>query len=119
LKKLVAENSIDALYANRDYEPYARKRDKTVYEFLQSKNIEFRSFKDQVIFEKSEVTKDDGLPYVVYTPYSKKWKEHFKTTKLEFYPSENLLDKVTEHSYPFLSLSDIGFERSAIQVPDF
>ena len=76
IKKLVAENEVHTLFANRDYEPYARKRDKTVYEFLQSKNIAFKSYKDQVIFEKSEVTKDDGLPYVVYTPYSKKWKEN-------------------------------------------
>ncbi|WP_309640512.1 deoxyribodipyrimidine photo-lyase [Flavobacterium sp.] len=118
-QKLVAENSIDTLYANRDYEPYARKRDKAVYEFLQSKNIEFKSFKDQVIFEKSEVTKDDGSPYVVYTPYSKKWKENFKKIVWEFYPSENLLNNVCDHAYPFLNLNDIGFETSKIKVTPF
>lgn len=115
-KKLVAENQVEALYANRDYEPYARQRDKAVYEFLQSKNIEFKSFKDQVIFEKNEVIKDDGLPYVVYTPYSRKWKENFKKTKLESYPSETLLRHIQAHTYPFLSLNDIGFEKSVIKV---
>jgi deoxyribodipyrimidine photo-lyase len=119
IKKLVAENEIDTLFANRDYEPYARKRDKVVYEFLQSKNIAFKSYKDQVIFEKSEVTKDDGLPYVVYTPYSKKWKENFKKTKFEFYPSETLLTQFCEHKYPFLSLSDIGFKPSDIKVTSY
>jgi deoxyribodipyrimidine photo-lyase len=119
IQKLIAENPINSLYANRDYEPYARKRDKSLYEFLQSKNIEFKSFKDQVIFEKNEVTKDDGLPYVVFTPYSKKWKEHFKKTNLEFYPSETLLQHISEHQYPFLSLNDIGFEVSKIKVNSF
>ena len=42
------------------------------------KNVVFYGFKDQVIFEKSEVVKDDGSPYVVFTPYSKKWKENLK-----------------------------------------
>ena len=119
IEKLVAENEVHSLYANRDYEPYARKRDKSVYAFLQSKHIGFKSFKDQVIFEKSEVTKDDGLPYVVYTPYSKKWKEKFKKTKIEFYPSETLLTQFCEHKYPFLSLSDIGFKPSKIKVTSY
>ena len=118
-KKLISENSIQNLYANRDYEPYARKRDKAIYEFLASHNIEFKSFKDQVIFEKSEVTKNDGLPYVVYTPYSRKWKENFKKINLQFYNSENHLDKFALHSYPFLSLQDIGFETSSIIVTPF
>ncbi len=119
IKKLIAENPIDALHANRDYEPYARTRDQEVYELLQSKNIEFKSFKDQVIFEKSEVTKDDGLPYVVYTPYAKKWKENFKKTPFEFYASETLIQKLSQHAYPFLSLHDIGFEASKIKVTPF
>ena len=118
-KKLISENPIQNLYANRDYEPYARKRDKSIYEFLASHNIEFKSFKDQVIFEKSEVTKNDGLPYVVYTPYSRKWKENFKKIKLQFYNSENHLDKLALHSYSFLSLKDIGFETSSIKVSPF
>ncbi len=118
-KKLISENPIQNLYANRDYEPYARKRDKAIYEFLASQNIEFKSYKDQVIFEKSEVTKDDGLPYVVYTPYSRKWKENFKKNNLQFYNSENHLDKLALHSYSFLSLQDIGFETSSIKVSPF
>ena len=119
IEKLVSEHQIEYVYCNRDYEPYARKRDKEIYEFLQSKEIELKSFKDQVIFEKSEVTKDDGLPYVVYTPYSRKWKENFKKSTLENYPSENHCDKIANHIYPFLSLNDIGFEQSTIAVRSY
>ena len=115
-KKLIEENQINALYANRDYEPYARARDKSVYEYLASKNIAFKSAKDQVIFEKSEVTKDDGLPYVVYTPYSKKWKEHFRKIALKNFNSEDHLHQIAHHNYPFLSIQEIGFERSKIKV---
>jgi len=118
-KQLISEHSISTVYTNHDYEPYARKRDKEINQLLKEHGIDFKTSKDQVIFEKSDVVKDDGLPYVVYTPYSKKWKEKFKTISLPNYPSENLLDKIALHSYPFLSLRDIGFETSSIKITPF
>jgi deoxyribodipyrimidine photo-lyase len=118
-EKIVKENNIGNIYTNHDYEPYARKRDETIAAFLATKNIGFKTFKDQVIFEKSEVVKDDQTPYVVFTPYSKKWKENFKKTPLIHFESEKFLDKVVYHSYPFLSLNDIGFEQSKIKVAHF
>lgn len=113
-KQLISENKITAVYTNHDYEPSARKRDKEVYTLLKEHQVEFKTCKDQVIFEKSEVVKEDGSPYVVFTPYSKKWKEQLSKTKLISYPSEELLDKITVHSYPFLNLKDIGFQASEI-----
>jgi len=65
------------------------------------------------------VTKEDGTPYVVFTPYSKKWKEKLKGIPLQCYPSEDYLDRIVTHEYPFLSLSDIGFETSLISVPNY
>ena len=118
-EKIVKENQIENIFTNHDYEPYARKRDETISAFLATKNIGFKTFKDQVIFEKSEVVKDDQTPYVVFTPYSKKWKENFKKTPLTHFESEKFLDKVVYHSYPFLSLNDIGFEQSKIKVAHF
>lgn len=118
-KQLISENKITSVYTNHDYEPYARKRDKMLNELFKSHSIEFKTCKDQVIFEKSDVVKDDGTPYVVYTPYSKKWKENFRKTGLVHYPSETLLNNIINHSYPFLSLSDIGFTTSNITVPPF
>ncbi|WP_300568889.1 deoxyribodipyrimidine photo-lyase [Flavobacterium sp.] len=118
-QKLLSENKIETIYTNHDYEPYARKRDKELNQLFVAHNIEFKTSKDQVIFEKSEVVKDDGKPYVVYTPYSNKWKENFSKIKLLNYNSEDSLNKITSHSYPFLSLNDIGFVTSKIKVAPF
>ena len=118
-EKIIAEQNITSVFTNTDYEPYARKRDLDLFQLFKEINIEFKTCKDQVIFEKSEVTKDDGLPYVVYTPYSKKWKENFRKTPLINYNSEDFLDKIVGHSYPFLSLETIGFEKSSIKVTPF
>ncbi|WP_162128280.1 cryptochrome/photolyase family protein [Flavobacterium phycosphaerae] len=117
--KILTENNIKTVYTNHDYEPYARKRDLELYHLFQEYDIEFKTSKDQVIFEKSEVVKDDGTPYVVYTPYSKKWKENFKKITLTNYDSENYLNKIAVHTYPFLSLENIGFEKSSIQVTPY
>jgi deoxyribodipyrimidine photo-lyase len=117
--KLIAENKIRCVYANHDYEPYARKRDLEIYQLLKQNNIEFKTSKDQVIFEKSDVLKDDGTPYVVFTPYSNKWKYNFSKFHLSYYKSEDYLNKITLHSYPFLSLKEIGFKESTIKVPPY
>jgi deoxyribodipyrimidine photo-lyase len=118
-EKIIQENKIKTVYTNHDYEPYARKRDKEMNLLFNEHQIEFKTSKDQVIFEKSEVVKDDGTPYVVYTPYSKKWKDAFSKIKLSYYNSEEKLDKIINHSYPFLSLKDIGFELSSIKVTPY
>jgi deoxyribodipyrimidine photo-lyase len=117
--KLIGENQIKTIYTNHDYEPYARKRDVELNHVFKENNIEFKTSKDQVIFEKSEVTKDDGTPYVVYTPYANKWKDNFKKTKLTHYKSEDLLINFISHSYSFLNLKDIGFETSKIKVTPY
>ncbi len=118
-QKLIAENSIQKIYTNHDYEPYARKRDLELNTLFKENNISFYTCKDQVIFEKNEVQKDDGSPYVVYTPFSKKWKEKLKTIRLDSCKSEEYLINITSHQYPFLTLDDIGFTKSNIAVPQF
>lgn len=118
-QKLIAENTIKAVYTNHDYEPYARKRDLELHRLFKENGIDFKTSKDQVVFEKNEVIKDDGLPYVVFTPYSNKWRENFKKNKLTHYPSETHLDAIAKHHYPFLNLEDIDFEKATIKIPDF
>lgn len=118
-QKLITENSIQKIYTNHDYEPYARKRDLELNSLFKEHNISFYTCKDQVIFEKNEVQKDDGSPYVVFTPYSKKWKEKLKTIRLDSCKSEEYLTNITSHQYPFLTLDDIGFTKSNITVPQF
>ena len=119
-KDLIQEFEIAAVYTNRDYEPYAIQRDQEVKNFLESKHIIFHEFKDQVIFEKSEVSKQDGSPYTVYTPYSKIWLQKFKERKIESFPSEDHLDKLIKaETGPKLNLKDLGFKQSEITVPGF
>jgi deoxyribodipyrimidine photo-lyase len=118
-KKLIVKNTIETVFTNHDYEPYARKRDLELYHLFKENNIEFKTSKDQIIFEKSEVVKDDGTPYVVYTPYANKWKEQFKKIQLYHYNSEDYLDTIALHSYPFLNLTDFGFTTSTIKISPF
>ncbi|MDV6166963.1 deoxyribodipyrimidine photo-lyase [Flavobacterium sp. DG1-102-2] len=119
LKKLIKDHEITAVYTNHDYEPYALKRDRAINDLLSANGIDFKTFKDQVIFEKGEVVKDDGTPYVVYTPYMKKWKERFNREKIEIHHSESRLTEIAAHSYPFLDLKDIGFTASEIKPAAF
>lgn len=63
-EQLIKDYDIEAVYTNHDYEPYAKERDKEIADFLKENDIQFNTYKDQVIFEKEEVVKDDGDPYV-------------------------------------------------------
>ncbi len=99
--------------------PYSLKRDKVIFKILSESNIDFNTYKDQVIFEKDEIVKDDRSPYVVYTPYMKKWKEKLSDTAVRQHHPENKIENFITHSYPFLSLSDIGFKQAAIKVRPF
>ncbi|PIY08713.1 MAG: deoxyribodipyrimidine photolyase [Flexibacter sp. CG_4_10_14_3_um_filter_32_15] len=110
-KELIKKYDIKEVYTNHDYEPYAKTRDENIKQFLNDNDIKFKTFKDQVIFEKDEVLKDDGTPYVVYTPYSKKWKDALKPYYLKSYPTEKYFDnfyKTTHFDFP--TYEEIGFE---------
>src|SRR5579863_4656424 len=72
-RELLAEFEVTGIWVNTDYEPYATERDKAVRDLLAGEGIPFHSFKDQVIFDKEEVLKEDGDPYTVFTPYRRKW----------------------------------------------
>lgn len=121
IKTLIAEYDVQSIYTNRDYEPYARKRDGEIAQTLKLSNIEFKTFKDQVIFEKNEVVKDNGEPYVVYTPYMRKWKQKFQSDEpVMLYDSKSLLNRMLKKTdLPNLELEEIGFKRSDIQVPAY
>lgn len=118
-KDILSEYNIAAVYTNRDYEPYARDRDKQISDFLSSENIPFLTFKDQVIFEFDEVLKKDGTPYTVFSPYSKRWREKLREQPITAYPSEQLgANFLNTASLPDLSLEDMGFRRSDLSFPE-
>jgi deoxyribodipyrimidine photo-lyase len=78
-QELIQEFDVKEVFFNKDYEPYAIKRDFIITILLEANNTKLFSYKDQVIFEEMEITKADGLPYTVYTPYKNKWLEKYKT----------------------------------------
>jgi deoxyribodipyrimidine photo-lyase len=112
-KQLIENYNIDTVYTNHDYEPYATERDTEIKSFLVTHDIAFKTYKDQVIFEKSEVVKKDGDPYKVYTPYMRTWKEKFKTIDFRSYETEVYFKNlIPDKELPNLSLSEIGFQTS-------
>lgn len=117
--QLIESYAVQKVITNRDYEPYARERDSNMASFLESKGIAFETHKDHVMFEKSEVTKDDGLPYKVYTPYSRKWMAALDKEGITAFPSENHLDKLLNHHQKLLSHEDLGFEKSDVKAPQY
>ncbi|MEO2061814.1 MAG: deoxyribodipyrimidine photo-lyase [Christiangramia sp.] len=119
-KQLLKEHAVQKVFTNRDYEPYAKERDEKIRKILEKEAVEFCDFKDQVIFEKDEITKQDGDPYVVYTPYKNTWISKFNNTDLEFHYTSRYTNNYIQNSrLPNLTLADIGFKKSSIEVPDY
>ncbi len=115
-KSILSTYSVMQVFFNRDYEPYALQRDVKITEMCKINGAEVFSYKDQVIFEKDEITKDDGKPYTVYTPYKNKWLAKYNQSSFQNYPSEVLLNKFLKSTFEFLTLKTIGFIKSAIEV---
>ena len=113
---LIERFPIKKVYFNHDYEPYARKRDNKVIDFLKKHNIKVETYKDQVIFEKSEVIKKDGTPYTVYTPYKNKWLEKYVTNSTERVKKEPKWENLCKTEYKLPSLKDLNLMPSAIKV---
>lgn len=114
---LLKEYSIEKVYTNHDYEPYAQQRDRAVEKLCQSHDCAFLSFKDQCIFEKNEVLKDDGKPYTVFTPYSKKWLAKLNDFYLKSYPTLKYLKNLHPFKTSIPSLADIGFKDTSFKEP--
>lgn len=115
---LLKSGNIQNVYSNKDYEPYALQRDQEIAEFCANYGSNFHQFKDQVIFECSEVVKDDGKPYTVYTPYSKRWKNNFRPEMLNSFPCEDKLhNSIKKQCDSMPSLPEMGFSESEFNFP--
>lgn len=116
-EKLITSYDIREVYINTDYEPYALKRDSQIRALLLQKGIKLLEYKDQVIFEKSEILKEDGSPYTIFTPYKRAWLREFglKRTRVGNDPEinrENILQKI----FSFPALSELGFRKSNVKI---
>lgn len=116
IPKIAQELNCSSVYFNNDYEPYALQRDQEIQLSLNKIKIESIGKKDHVIFEKNEVLKDDGKPYTIFTPYSRKWKANLKEEDLREYSIEkysgNLVQKKQDEA--LITLEEMGFESKVL-----
>lgn len=118
VKEIIEKEDIKAIYTNHDYEPYAVQRDKKVSEYCGQNNVVFKTFKDQTIFEKDEILKDNGEPYSVFTPYSKRWKIKLNEFYVKPYPTEKYFSNFSAKEFTQIpTLKSIGFEETEISFP--
>lgn len=114
--RLAQQFKVSRVYTNRDYEPSAISRDQFLFDELHKSQIEFIGAKDQVIFEKNEVVKDDGKPYTIYTPYSRKWKAKLTPYQFKAYPTTQYLNNLAKLApQELLPLAHMGFENQNTQ----
>lgn len=117
-KELAGRYDIAAVYTNRDYEPYATRRDQEIAAWLKERGIAFHAFKDQVIFDRAEVVKDDGSPYTVFTPYSRKWLATLQDFYLRSYPTLHYKQNFYQlKTAPSPTLKALGFTASPGSYP--
>ncbi|HET8828667.1 MAG TPA: deoxyribodipyrimidine photo-lyase [Pelobium sp.] len=116
---VLKDYNVCAVYTNHDYEPYAIKRDSDLKKYFERNEIEFHAYKDQCVFEKDEVLKDDGKPYVVFTPYKNKYLNKLKPFYYRAYPTEKYLQNLfSSANLKFPSLEDLGFQKNKLLFPD-
>lgn len=115
---LINEFQITDVYLNNDYEPYSRERDRSIFELLTKNDINLHGFKDQVIFERLEVTKTDGTPYTIFTPYKKKWIDTFSPVDAQTISLVNTKNFL-ECNFTLITLEEMGFRKAQIQVPEY
>lgn len=109
-----------AVYANADYEPYARTRDIAVGKLLQKQGVAFHLYKDHVIFEADEILKADGKPYTVFTPYSKQWLARLTHSDLKVFRTDKVMGSLLPSkpvSMPSLAQMGLSEKRDCIFTP--
>jgi deoxyribodipyrimidine photo-lyase len=117
---LAARLSVDAVFTNHDDEPQSLARDASVQALLEAQGMAFHSFKDHVIFERSEVLTLAGKPYSVFTPYKNAWLKKVDDFYLKPYPVEKYasalaaLPAAERQGIP--SLQALGFKKTNLSV---
>ncbi|PLK50765.1 deoxyribodipyrimidine photo-lyase [Uliginosibacterium sp. TH139] len=118
IPRLANELKVVAVFANHDYEPAAIARDTRVANSLKDSGIVFRSFKDQVIFERREILTQSGKPFGVFTPYKNAWLRSVQPRDLGAWPVADFaghLASPPEGSH-LPALSALGFETCDLRV---
>jgi deoxyribodipyrimidine photo-lyase len=124
IPQLAAELEVDAVFANRDYEPQALCRDAAVAQALARAGRKWFSFKDQVVFEQSEVLTLAQQPFSVFTPYKNAWLKKMRAepaclAPLAIEPYRASLAAPTQ-ALPLPILDELGFAETNLRqiAPD-
>lgn len=104
---LARQLGVAAVFANRDYEPAAKRRDEVITAALANTGIAFQHFKDQAIFDGDEVLTQTGKPYSVFTPYKNAWLRRLTAADCARFPCTGQFAGSELAGVP--SLADIGF----------
>ncbi|MDX2140560.1 MAG: deoxyribodipyrimidine photo-lyase [Chloroflexota bacterium] len=117
LPHVIAETGATALFFNRDYAPYARKRDKAIYERYQENPhpIQVHTFHDLLLHPPTTIMKHDGTPYTVFTPFKRVWMEQPKAPVYTASGRFAALDGIDTPPIPTLTELGMG---SSIVVPE-
>jgi deoxyribodipyrimidine photo-lyase len=121
---LCQQLAVNAVFTNHDDEPQALARDDKVEAALGATSTVFHTFKDHVIFERTEVLTLAGKPYSVFSPYKNAWLKKVDSLYLESYEidihaaSLAPLPAKCQHGVP--NLAAIGFEKTnlhSLKIP--
>jgi deoxyribodipyrimidine photo-lyase len=119
-RNLVETYDVNAVFINKDYEPYSTSRDLTVESILRQKSVPLYRFKDQVIFEEKEILKSDNDPYTLFTPYKNRWMQKFLVARKQ---EQNTIVTAVQNYFkiiiPFPALEELGFKKSQQSVRPF
>lgn len=116
--QLMNDYAIEAVYANGDHEPYGQLRDEKVRAVLDARGIPFFTGIDHLVFDKHQILKTDGTPYIVYTPYSKQWKEALNSSHVNKFDSGSLLSNLYKGALDaFTGPEQLGFTKASISLP--
>lgn len=108
---LLNKYDVKFVFCNRDYEPYAIQRDTLIYNMCNENGIAFRACKDQVIFDKNDILKQDKSPYTIFTPYAHAWKARLQPS--DYSPIDSVALNWFQYPPPKMpDLTEIGFEKT-------
>jgi deoxyribodipyrimidine photo-lyase len=108
LEALIRETKAEAVYFNRDPDPYGRAMEATIRELCREYGIACHEYQEAVLHEPLEVLTGSGLPYKVYTPYSRNWFGLTKTLPLPAVKSLRVPEGIAHGRLP--ELADWGLE---------
>ena len=104
LKKIKTADNV-SLYWNKIPEPVEEKKETKIIKNFEEKNINYKFFKGNILSEHKEVTKDDGTPFKVFTPF---WKVAEQVYLNKVPPKKSKTKKKNKKIFIFKQSSDLS-----------